>query len=177
MTYPSQNPTLYEILNLLHPTSSSRYSKVEIKQAYRLALLRHHPDKMKEAPDRPSLHLSSKQDTPVYTVDEISLAYKVLSDPIARAEYDRSLQPVLKGASSEDYDAVFHTGLDTIDLDDMHLNDAMGLWYSSCRCGDTQGFQLTELELDKATEDGEREVITGCKGCSLWLRVLFAVSD
>lgn len=37
------------------------------------------------------------------------------------------------------------------------------------------GYVVTEDELEKNLED--RELIVGCRGCSLWLRVLFSVEE
>jgi len=70
---------------------------------------------------------------------------------------------------------VFRTGIETVDLDDLKVDEAQGIWYRSCRCGDERGFLIKEADLEEAAEDGEISV--GCKGCSLWLKVLFGVME
>lgn len=124
----------------------------------------------------------------VYTIDEITTAYKTLSDPVARAEYDRELRLSRRnrpdagdggsdGLGHGNGDDVFHTGLETVDLEDLGYADGAGegYWYRNCRCGDLKGFFVTEGDLEREVEAGE--ILVGCKGCSLWLRVLFAVVE
>jgi len=154
----------YEILGLGDRVFDSALSEQDVKLAYRRALLEHHPDKITRAA------ASSK---PAVTVDDIALAYRTLADPEVRAEYDRSLlQSAPNGAKQ---DRVLRTGLETVDLDSLAFEDNVQAWSRSCRCGDTKGFVITETELEKHIEDGELTV--GCKGCSLWLRVLFSVEN
>lgn len=50
-------------------------------------------------------------------------------------------------------------------------------WTRKCRCGDEQGFRILERELEEAERRGEREVLVGCEGCSLWVRVGFDVEE
>lgn len=49
------------------------------------------------------------------------------------------------------------------------------IWTRACRCGAEQGFRIREAELEAAEGRGEREVLVGCEGCSLWVRVGFDV--
>ncbi|KAL2013385.1 hypothetical protein VTN00DRAFT_910 [Thermoascus crustaceus] len=184
----------YEILDL--PFASAALSKQQIKVAYHKALLRHHPDKAgafaAKSPTttttKPTTS-SSRDDTRSYTVDEITAAYKTLSDPYLRAEYDRSLRlQRLRGGVGGvgDRDGgnnggdVFHTGLEIVDLEDLNNEDGEGeeaaggaFWYRGCRCGDGRGFLVTERDLEREAERGE--IVIGCRGCSLWMKVLFAV--
>lgn len=67
----------------------------------------------------------------------------------------------------------FRTGVETVDLDDFEFDESRIVWYRSCRCGDERGFTIEETDLEEAAEDGELNV--GCKGCSLWLKVLYGV--
>jgi hypothetical protein len=54
--------------------------------------------------------------------------------------------------------------------------DEMGeTWFKSCRCGDERGFQVREADLEEASDIGELHI--GCRGCSLWLKVLFGVVE
>lgn len=161
-------PGMAKVLNyyqLLHLNGQDQISPSALRQAYRKGLLRHHPDKQGKNGNKSSI-----------SVDDIALAYQTLSDPDLRAEYDRWL------ASDDHLDVDSgkiarprHTGLETVDLDDLAFDPASGVWSRSCRCGDVQGFTVTEAELEKHVD--EAEIITGCKGCSLWLRILFGVEE
>ena len=160
----------YQLLGLERKQNASVLSSHEVKAAYRGALLQHHPDKNVHTPTfRPARNVER---SPV-TVDEIALAYKVLSEPSLRAEYNLWLQS--NDSDDDAYGRIHRTGLETVDLDDLAFDPASSLWSRSCRCGDEKGFTVTEAELEKNAEDGE--LFVGCKGCSLWLRVLFGVED
>ena len=50
-------------------------------------------------------------------------------------------------------------------------------WTRACRCGDEKGFRIVEDELEDAQVRGDNEVLVGCQGCSLWLRVGFEVQE
>jgi diphthamide biosynthesis protein 4 len=50
-------------------------------------------------------------------------------------------------------------------------------WTRACRCGDDKGFRILEEELGDAEARGEKEVLVGCEGCSLWVRVGFEVEE
>lgn len=50
-------------------------------------------------------------------------------------------------------------------------------WTRPCRCGMDQGFRIAEEELEDAEARGETEVLVGCEGCSLWVRVGFDVEE
>lgn len=156
----------YKVLALPHSFATNKdISHYDIKLAYRRALLRNHPDKSEGTQ-------TAMIGIPTYTIDEITLAFKILSDPVTRSQHDRSLK-----SSTEEYQTVerSHPGLDTTDLDDLLSNEEQGMWYRSCRCGNEQGFMVTEEELERNAEYGE--VVIGCRGCSLWLRVTFAMSE
>lgn len=159
----------YDILGLHQDQPSP--SPDEVKKAYRKALLSHHPDKHAKT-DR-QIQYTTKLGT--LTVDDIALAYKTLSEPALKAEYDRLLAA---NAQSSDQNKsggrVHHTGLETVDLDDLAYDEKTQSWTKSCRCG-VGGFEVTEDELEKNLED--RELVVGCGGCSLWLRVLFSVEE
>jgi len=163
MTQPSSSdeatPDYYTILNLATRKLDPSLSPSEVKAAYKRALLQHHPDKSTSA-------LKSG-----FTIDSIALAYKILSSPTLKSEYDLGLQT----ARPKDDDKVFRTGLDTVDLDDLSYDEGKEVWTRGCRCGDDHGFVVTEAELELNAEDGE--LIIGCRGCSLWLRVLFGVEE
>jgi diphthamide biosynthesis protein 4 len=204
MPAPTTPPNHYEILGLSFPGSTQQRSlqKQDLKLAYHRALLKNHPDKSSinasfssniKTKAVPSSHLRGEGCGRVYTIDEITAAYKTLSNPALRAEYDRSLLLVRPGLDSGDGarnrvtkggegDDIFHTGLETVDLEDLDYmeegsggEEEGGVWYRGCRCGETKGFLVREGDLEREVEEGE--VLVGCRGCSLWLRVLFGVVD
>ncbi|KAJ5129874.1 uncharacterized protein N7515_005913 [Penicillium bovifimosum] len=191
MTRTACSVDFYEILSLPFTGSSSTVlSKQQIKLSYHKALLKHHPDKAgavaretglngpTTSTSTPNSFLARSDDTSrqPYTIDQITTAYKTLSDPVLRAEYDRSLRlDRLKVAEREKTGDVFHTGLEVVDLEDLACEEAEAgdCWYRGCRCGDERGFLVNEEDLEREAEHGE--IIIGCRGCSLWLKVLFAV--
>lgn len=150
---------LYSILDIQAATT---VNEKDLRAAYKRALLRHHPDKH-----------GVTNTNPTVSVDQISLAYKILSDAKLRAEYDavRRQDDNLLPTKFK----IFHTGLDTFDLDDLSFDEHSGTWSKECRCGIGGGFVLSEAELESHIDD--REIIVGCKGCSLWIRVLFSVEQ
>lgn len=157
-------PNHYVVLGLPNPHGmKQQISQHDVKTAYRRALLRHHPDKSNgvNTVDRPIAK---------YTVDQLLLAYSTLSDPASRSRYDQSQR-----LASNLEDCKSHPGLEIVDLDDLWFNEAECTWYRSCRCGNQRGFFITEQELEDNAEYGE--VIIGCRGCSLCLKVKFLVVD
>jgi diphthamide biosynthesis protein 4 len=171
--------THYDILDL--PSNLRNESKISVqtlRAAYRRALLRHHPDK---SSSKPTLNPLPEREA-LYTVDEITNAFRTLSDPQTRAAYNISLAlkhstivDVVGGGNSKEG---WKTGIETADLDDLERSDdeAGGqTWYRGCRCGEERGFVVTEEDLEYAGREGE--VTVGCRGCSLWLRVLFGVIE
>ncbi|KAL1959722.1 hypothetical protein VTO42DRAFT_1308 [Malbranchea cinnamomea] len=183
----------YTVLGL--PQTPSALRKTDIKLAYHRALLKYHPDKSRTSTSNqqspqcsPGDRSSETQCT--FTIDEITTAYKILSDPVSRAEYDRSLRlrPQDNPAFGEgDDDASFRTGLEIFDLDDMEIemryqetdqsngDSGQSVWYRGCRCGDEKGFMVREEDLEREIERGE--VLVGCRGCSLWAKIVFAVEE
>jgi curved DNA-binding protein CbpA len=160
--------THYEVLGL--PAQTSLTPQL-IKAAYRKALLKHHPDKAGVPSSSVNDQHYSKS---AHSVDKITEAYSVLSSPKSRADYDRELTLQTRSQSKDESD-IFRTGVEVVDLDDLDYDETEGSWYRSCRCGDNRGFLFKEDSLEDAADDGELNV--GCRGCSLWLRVLFGVLD
>lgn len=158
----------YRVLDLpSSPHTNNEPSQNDIKVAYRRALLRHHPDKHEK-------QRSNTYQKPTYTLDQIFLAYKILLDPLTRSDYDRSLKTTdSAGSTTRGQDA--HPGLETCDLDDLAFDSERSVWSKICRCGNPRGFEISEKDLEESVEYGE--IITGCRGCSLWLRVTFATVD
>ncbi|KAI0176378.1 hypothetical protein GGR52DRAFT_540713 [Hypoxylon sp. FL1284] len=209
----SAEPTLYDVLSLtpkhLEGEASASQQKI-VKQAYRRALLTHHPDKAASKDNEPASSSSSssppsqapsastptsspapkpkkpqrqqkqkKQPRILYTVDQIQHAYGVLSDRKQRAEYDRSLRAASSSsghlATSSSSSAFFHTGVETVDLDDVAFDERKGVYHRPCRCGNARGYAFTEDNLDEFEDDGV--LMVECLDCSLWIRVLFAAAE
>ena len=185
----------YTILGLA-PFSSPPSTPATVRAAYRTALLAAHPDKASaHASANTSANTSAR--TKAYTVDDVKEAYAVLAVPAARAEYDAwlALQPaVLRaggvgGGGGERAAGEFVLGLEVLDLSDFVEAEEGGggedgggggeemLWTRACRCGDERGFRIREGELVEAEERGDGEVLVGCQGCSLWVRVAFEVEE
>ena len=157
-------PTYYEILGL--PESLRNASVIPaqtLRGAKRRAMLQNHPDK--------SNQIALKKKDVVYSIDQISEAFSVLSSATTRAKYDKELK--LQSTTANGGGETFRTGVETVDLDDVDEDDVLGIWYRGCRCGDDRGFLIFEADLEEAAEEGELNV--GCRGCSLWLKVLFSV--
>ncbi|KAB8265803.1 CSL zinc finger-domain-containing protein [Aspergillus pseudonomiae] len=171
----------YEILNIQSTGTTAQLSKQQLKLAYHKALLKHHPDKassVAKSPELPQSNQDLPRDSKTYTIDEITTAYKTLSDPQLRAEYDRALRlDRAKVVEREKTGAVFHTGLEVVDLEDLACEEEgdSAFWYRGCRCGDEKGFLVSEEDLEREAEHGE--IVIGCRGCSLWMKVLFAVEE
>jgi diphthamide biosynthesis protein 4 len=167
MTYM---PTYYEILGLPKALHHEPHLPAQtLRTAYRRALLQNHPDKV--------IKCTSATEIEKYSIDQITKAFSTLSNGKLRGAYDKELKLQqtslnvngLKGKEN------FYTGIETVDLDDLGTNEAEGIWFRFCRCGDDQGFLIREADLEEAVDDGEISV--GCRGCSLWLKVLFGVME
>lgn len=159
----------YAVLGLPSPTPNTPPPSPQIlKDAYRRALLIYHPDKS----------TTYAQDKERPTVDEIVLAYETLSSPLLRASHDRELLfRKAQDVPGREHDHASHPGLETEDLDDLEYDEAVTVWYRSCRCGQERGYILGEMQLEKAADAGQDEVFIGCSGCSLWLKVSFAIAE
>jgi diphthamide biosynthesis protein 4 len=161
-------PTYYKILGLSGRPSST-LSKQDVKAAYHRSLLQYHPDKINAS-------LSTARLPPwpherLYTIDQITEAYNILASPITRAAYDKELELSAAGTNGKYTKETFHTGVEVHDLEDLDYDEDRNAWSQGCRCGDPQGYILTEAELER--ESSEAEVYVACKGCSLWIKVLF----
>jgi diphthamide biosynthesis protein 4 len=171
---PSTDATHYEVLGLPNFLAGTQEVPAQgiIKTAYRRALLLHHPDKHKGT----DAGAAGSKNSPKFTIDEITTAYTILHSAQSRAAYDRDLrlQPDSRTTSEEERQ-VFKTGVETLDLDDLSYDEEKNEWYRECRCGDERGFLVQEADLEEAAADGEIGV--GCRGCSLWIKVLFGVME
>ncbi|KAI9874002.1 MAG: hypothetical protein M1830_010306 [Pleopsidium flavum] len=174
MTPPSTSHDHYAVLGLPNPICGRHITPQDIKQAYRRALLQHHPDRSNDVKPPCTSRLPSSVGAKNLTVDDILLAYKVLSDSRARKEYDCGLRLKQQSPQTKFASVSPQTGLETVDLDEFDFDDTHEFWYHGCRCGDEMGFVVREEDLDG---EGElQEVVTGCNGCSLWLRVQYQIA-
>lgn len=162
----------------------------ELRQAYKRALLHHHPDKQKKKKTQESTSSPTTYPPAAATIDEITEAYRVLGNASERAKYDLELRKwkTMNNHQHQEADVIIttrHTGIEIVDLEELDFevggleneNDATatGIWKRACRCGSIPAFVVTEAELEKSADEGE--LVTGCKGCSLWLKVMFTVDD
>jgi len=127
-------PTYYTILGLSPSVTSQQDDPGQlIKRAYRRALLNHHPDKKRQPPPPPpnappnTTTTTHKTNTFNFTVDQISTAYAILSNPTSRATYDKHLQhqSSIPGANNNNNNTAHHdfqTGIETVDLDDLSVS-------------------------------------------------------
>ena len=162
MSGVAQNQNHYHVLGLtIRSQQHSSLSSDEIKTAYRIALLRNHPDKITLKNTRPA--------SP-YTVDQITQAYTVLSDPSARKAYDKT-----RAAGLETPGLKPVNGFDKFDLDELEYDESQKTWFRGCRCGLKQGYVVSEEDLEREAEHGE--VVMGCRGCSLCILVTFALAE
>lgn len=171
----------------------------ELRQAYKRALLHHHPDKQKKKKPQESTSSPTTYPPAAATIDEITEAYRVLGNASERAKYDVELRKWKmmnnhlhhhhNNQHQHQADVIIttrHTGMEIVDLEDLDFEggglenekdaSATGnIWKRACRCGSIPAFVVTEAELEKSADEGE--LVTGCKGCSLWLKVMFTVDD
>ncbi len=181
----------YTILDLPSPPHPVPLSAHTIRHAYRTALLTYHPDKA-NAPQPAASETCQRTALPAETVQrrgrgapsvaDIVAAYQTLSRPQSRAEVDRRLclQPgVGSGAGVEEVGG--GSSAEAVDLDDMRFDEQREVWCRACRCGRDMGYVVKMEDLEKAAADAGQsrtgEVLVGCGGCSLWIRVGFAVRE
>lgn len=156
----------YEILSLPPTLQNEPVLPAQVlRRAYKRALLQNHPDR----------NLTPQ----TYSVDQITDAYAILGDQKKRARYDKELRLRAGGEGRGKKDVGYRTGMEVVDLDDLEVDERGEgrAWYKGCRCGDERGFEVLEGELEDAAGAGEGEVMVGCRGCSLWLRVLFGILE
>ncbi|KOS19491.1 Diphthamide biosynthesis protein 4 [Escovopsis weberi] len=219
-----EKPTHYHVLGISPSLLESQTDpSALLKQAYRRALLRHHPDKSRSQAPTPtpphtctctctSTSACTSKSAPTsadadahphgpacssscstscttarkasrsgsasassFSIDQISSALAVLSSPRRRAEYDASLRVSRAAAGRGEKDAAFQTGIESVDLDDLELDERGPRWHRSCRCGNERGYAFGEDDLLEVEHEGV--LMVGCQDCSLWLQVHFAVLE
>lgn len=162
--------TFYDLLKL---SPNDDLTPDTVKQAYRQALLKYHPDKVQSAVSSRADDHDNKTAKP--TIDLIVAAYATLLDPDRRKTYDATL----RSKSREETPSL---GIETFDLEDFESVEEYThmTWKKTCRCGSPEAYILTEQDLERVDEEqfadmnGLKEVLVGCRGCSLFIRVTFA---
>lgn len=197
---PDREPTLFEVLSIsprsLDGQDPASQAKIA-RQAYRRALLKHHPDRQAQnttdenaaaASDSSSSSASNKSSSSQqhFTVDQITEAYTVLSDAKKRREYTRTLRSQTRTTVSSGAYANTRrrrksrasSGTDVLVLDDdMSWDGKRKLYYHACEgCGKARGFGLKEDEIHDDSEE-DLELTLQCVGCEKSLKVLVPALD
>ncbi|CAE6342980.1 unnamed protein product [Rhizoctonia solani] len=138
----------YAVLGL-----SKDATTAEIRQSYRAALLRVHPDKQG--------HIYQEMNSAGAAILRIQDAYRTLSDPALRIEYDKLLK---QGGGRVALSKVAQRPANEVSLDEFtedespESNGGSSRWIYPCRCGNQ--FVIVEEELEKGVH------YIGCIGCS-----------
>lgn len=180
-----QTPSYYEILQLSHSKDSKPLTRDDVKAAYHRALLIHHPDKAttRNASAEPIAPRSANDDddnkiSAHYSIDQIVAAYETLVNPRKRSAYDERLHTTsFSGGTARlsKNEKGTHPGVEALDLEDLSYNEETNTWHHECRCGNEDGYVLNEADMEKEAERGE--IYVGCKGCSLFIKVVFSVTE
>lgn len=185
-----REPTLFEVLSIsprsLEGQDQASQAKIA-RQAYRRALLKHHPDRQAQRTDEnaaaasDSSSASTETSSQHFTVDQITEAYTVLSDAKKRREYTRTLRSRTRMTASSSggntkakrRQRSRGSEVDTVELDhDMSWDGKRRLYYRGCdSCGKARGFTLGEDEVEDDSDE-DYEMILECLGCEKSLRVL-----
>ncbi|KAH7401828.1 diphthamide biosynthesis protein 4 [Phaeosphaeria sp. MPI-PUGE-AT-0046c] len=192
----------YATLNL-SASSSDEHTSQDLRRAYKLSLLAAHPDKNSNSTSPQQQQHTIDQIKEAYAVlsDERN---KAEYDNYLRLHPELIGQN--SGPAGREIEKEFLMGLEVLDLSDFDVLDpgftfsnptptqAGGSeeemeveveierngqmeWTRACRCGDEKGYVILEEELEDAENRGESEVLVGCGGCSLWVRVGFGVEE
>lgn len=163
--------THYEILNVTPSTSPG-----DMKKVYKELLLSTHPDKTEQNLQNARDYMEKND----ISIDEITKAYKVLSDIKLRKQYDEHL--LQDGKKNGVYK--FGEGVDEVSLDTFEFLEDKEEYCKKCpRCQTDESFKLTDDLLEEyaveceGRQDGMFQVLTQCTACSLWLKVNFYAAD
>ena len=171
----SINPSTdaYTVLSLPSSSQSRLLSKATIREAYRKALLAHHPDK-RSGFTGPTANINKS-----CRIDVITEAYRILSTPELRAQLDKKLLMVSsKFAPPTSYCEEITVNAEIIDLDDMQYSADDQSWSCKCRCGIDKAFIVSckDLEEDDVVIGQPSELLVACHGCTLWMRICYTVT-
>lgn len=167
--------TYYEILNVKPDVAT-----VALRQIYKKLLLSTHPDKQVDQNEIGKDNNEPNTNKQNITIDEITRAYKVLSDAKLRVEYDNKL--LEQGKKNGLYK--FGEGIDEFSLDSFEFDETTEEYIRNCpRCHDQDGFKLTDTLLEdygvecEGRDDGMLQVIIQCSACSLWIKIHFFAEE
>lgn len=172
----------YDILGV-----DTSFTRELLRAAYHSRLFESHPDKnitnptnsadtskefpKNSNPDGKPITIASKVPA---TVEEIKIAYSILSDPLKRALYDEELA---ENCARNGYN-VTGAGLDEYTLNDFDYTETSGdaTWTRDCpRCTSEESVVLTEEDLLEGSPDGTGgfQIAVSCQICSLWIMVSY----
>ncbi|KAH7338841.1 DnaJ domain-containing protein [Rhizoctonia solani] len=149
----------YTVLGLSRDATTT-----EIRRSYRAALLRTHPDKQGQ--------IYQESDSAGAAILQIQDAYRILSDPALRTEYDQLLK---RGGGRVALTKVAQRPANEVSLDEFTEEELLGSsressrWVYPCRCGNQ--FVIVEEELERGVH------YIGCTGCSEVVWVGYEVVD
>lgn len=174
-TYSEGSANHYIVLGLAVPQSPDQKPPTidVLRAAYRQALLRYHPDRA-AVQKRSKVPAKAVSEEARHSVDAIVQAYETLANPTSRAAYDDTLLKATSKArivANNKDKQIVALSLETVDLEDLDYHEASSQWSKGCRCGST--YTVSEQQLEDVADEGE--VIVGCQGCSLCIRVVFHV--
>ncbi|KAI0043799.1 hypothetical protein FA95DRAFT_1498037, partial [Auriscalpium vulgare] len=118
-------------------------SPASIKSAYHHALLRFHPDKQHPIPQ--PTHTNPAQKAHTHDIGAIKDAYRTLTTPALRAEYERGRTPTAPRPAQ------------VVSLEDFAEGEG-GAWTHGCRCGGV--YRIVEAELERGQH------LVACGSCS-----------
>ncbi|KAI5811464.1 hypothetical protein DFH27DRAFT_520880 [Peziza echinospora] len=112
-----------------------------------------------------------------YTLDQILTAYTTLSTDRGRRTYEREFRlNLLLLQTNPTTNTNINAPTENVDLSEFIYHEQWSRHTRSCRCGEEEGFVVLDHELAESVgPDGKGEVVVGCAGCSLWVRVGFGV--
>lgn len=174
----------YDILGV-----DTSFTRDLLRAAYHSRLFESHPDKnitphttktkQEEKNDLNENLNTSKQNltlpTKIFaTVEDIKIAYSILSDPEKRAAYDQELA---ESCARNGFN-VTGAGLDEYTLNDFVYTDINGeaTWTRNCpRCTSEGAMVLKEEDLEEGSPDGTGgfHIAVSCQICSLWIMVSY----
>jgi diphthamide biosynthesis protein 4 len=186
-----------------HTGTSSHPSTAEVRRAYKLALLAAHPDKKTGTTQAHTVdEVKEAYNVLAETKSRAEYDNWLLRNPGVVGSANAHGRGVGAGLGMPAPSSDFVLGLELLDLSDFDVLDpgfrfsdapsqgnegdrvdekgdgeSQMEWTRACRCGADKGFRILEEELGDAEARGEKEVLVGCEGCSLWVRVGFEVEE